>query len=136
MIIEIGRQKTVTVKVKKDGKLVPKIGQDGRPETKLKQDCVERITRSTLGFGFGSDSRRRLIVRLVSPDQIEFKPYKTRRAFRANLRDLYRHVLWSIAMSENLRKARDRKAKLADRRARRRLDAAERRLRESAKKGE
>lgn len=119
MIIEIGRQKLVTVKVKKAGKLVPKTGDGGAPETKLKEDRVERITRGALGFGFGPDSRRRLIVRLVAPDQIEFKPYKTRRSVRANVRDLYRHVLYSIALSENLRKARERKAKLADQRARR-----------------
>ena len=136
MIIEIGRQRTVTVRIRKQGKLVPKIGLDGSPETKLKSDYVERITRSTLGFGFGPDSRRQLIVRLVSPDQIEFRPYKTRRAVRAHVRDIYRHVLLSIAQSENLRKARERKAKKAERLAIRRIDAAERRLREAAKKGE
>jgi hypothetical protein len=135
-MIQIGANKLVTVKVKdrETGKLVPVLGPDGQPEKKIKQDYVERITHLPIGFGFGPDSHRRLVVRLVAPDQIEFKPYKTRRAIRANARDLYRHVLMCVAQSETLRRARERKSKLADQRARRRIDAADRRLRASAKR--
>ena len=135
-MIQIGKLRLVSIRMKDrdTGKLVVVKDPEGNPEKKSRQDLVERVTQEPLGFGFGPDSKRPLVVRLVAPDQIEFKPYKTTRSVRANLRDLYRYVLMCQAQAENLRKARDRKAKKAERLASRRLASAERRLTRGVKR--
>lgn len=111
-MIEIGVTKLVTVRVKdkRTGKLKPKIGVDGKPEQKLKESHVWRITREMLGGNFGPDRLRKLVVGIVSPDQLVFRPQGTRQEVRINAFDAYRIAIQRKANLAVLERARERKA--------------------------
>lgn len=135
-MIEIGTTKLVTVRVKDNctGKLVPKIGPDGKPEQKLKESHVWRVTRETLGGNFGLDRNRRLVVGLVSPDQIVFRPQGTRQEVRINIIDAYRIAIQRRANILHLEKARERKEAAKRRRESAAIARADRRIRAQARR--
>lgn len=110
-MIEIGKSELVTVRVKdkSTGKLVPKIGADGEPVQELREKRVYRITRAALDGHFCRDSGRRLVVALVGPDQIIFRPQGTRQELRINVIDCYRIAIQRRANVAVLERARQRK---------------------------
>lgn len=138
---EIGRQKTVVVKTRirtvRDGKtvyrLVSKTDRDGKPETRVVEAAVWRVTREVLGGTFCRDRNRKLVVGLVSKDMIAMRPYGTRQVVRANVIDIYRYILQCEANRKTLVRAREAKARRAQRLADARLKNAEKRLRNSAR---
>lgn len=134
-MIEIGTTKLVTVRVKdkRTGKLVPKLGEDGKPEQKLKESYVWRVTRETLGGNFGLDRNRRLVVGLVSPDQIVFRPQGTRQEVRINIFDAYRIAIQRRANIAALERARERKEAKQRQRESRAIARADRKLRLQAR---
>ena len=136
-MIEIGKQQLVTVKVrnKRTGKLEPKIGADGLPETKLKEAYVHRITRECLGGNFGRDRGRRLVVGLVSTDRITFRPQGTRQEVSINIIDAYRIAIQRRATIATLEWARERKAIKQQRRESARIARHDRRITLQAKRG-
>jgi hypothetical protein len=129
-MIEIGKTRLVTAKVKNKstGKLVPKIGADGKPEQNWKEANVWRVTRGVLGGNFGSDRERKLVVGLAAPDQVVFRPQGTRQEVRINIVDAYRIALQRRANLTVLERARERKTIVAARRVSRSIARAERRL--------
>lgn len=135
-MIEIGTTKLVTVKVKnkRTGKLEPKTGPDGKPETKLKESNVWRVTRETLGGNFGIDRHRRLVVGLVAPDQIVFRPQGTRQEVRINIIDAYRIAIQRRANIALLERARERKLVVQRQREARAIARADRKLRLEARR--
>ena len=126
-MLEIGKAKTLIVRTRLNGKLVPKLN-GGVPETKTVQASVTRTTREALGGQFGPDRNRRLVVTLCAKDMIVFRPAGTRQAVQANLVDLYAYVLRSLANRSNLERAREAKARKAARLAKARQERAEQRL--------
>lgn len=129
-MIEIGKTKLVTVRVKnkRTGKLEPKIGADGKPEQKLKEAHVWRCTRETLGGDYGRDRGRRLVVGIVGPDQLVFRPQGTRQEVRINIVDAYRIAIQRRANIAVLERARERKASKERRLASARILRAEKRI--------
>lgn len=133
-MLEIGKTKIVTVRTKgKDGKLHIKHGPDGQPEVKVVNADVWRQTRNVLGGCYGRDKHRKLVVGLVAVDQLVLYPKGTRQDVRVNLKEVYAWALRSRALTAQLERARERKAKLKDARIRRSIAAADRRLRKAAK---
>ena len=132
-MIEISRQRLVPFRIKIGGKLSVKLGPDGQPETKLVSSDVWRQTRSELGGQHGRDKHRKLVVGLVGPDQLAMYPKGTRQEVRVNLVDIYTWALRNRAMRTQLEKARERKEKKAETRARRQIADADRRLRAKLK---
>ena len=134
-MIEIGTSKLVAVRVRnrRTGKLEA-VMDGGKPLQKLKESHVCRITRTVLGGNFGPDRNRKLVVGLVSPDQISFRPQGTRQEVRINIADAYRIAIQRKANIRYLEYARARKAAKQLRNERRRLDAAERRFKPKAKR--
>ncbi len=128
-MIEIGKTKVVLARRRVNGKFALVLNDQGEPTTKTLASEVWRVTRNKLGAGFGPDSKRPLVVGLVSGDLLVLKPLKTRQTVSVELKAVYAWVLRSKALKVQLEKARARKAKLAEVRQRRRLDAQERRLR-------
>jgi hypothetical protein len=102
--------------------------------TGQKESPVCAVTREPLGGAFGADKRRRLIVALAAGDTIQLRPHGTRRSISLRAADVYRYAIQCQANLANLERARARKAKKGEQRERARLDAAERRLREAAKR--
>jgi hypothetical protein len=92
---------------------------------------IWRQTREELGGRFGLDKRRRLVVGLVAPDMIVMYPKGTRQRVAVELKQVYFDALYREALVKHLERARARKAKLKEVRARRRMAAAERRLRKA-----
>lgn len=82
---------------------------------------------------FGADKHRRLVVTLGAGDLIVMRPSGTRREITLDAADVYHYAIRCRANLVRLEKARETKAKKAAQRERRNLDAAERRLRASAK---
>lgn len=92
-------------------------------------DCPARaVTRSECGFGFGPDSRRKLVISLEMGDLVCVRPLRTARVYRIAAKDLFHYLLRIEANRLTLEKARDRKAKKAERLARARQERAEKRL--------
>lgn len=89
---------------------------------------VFRLTEAKLGHAFGSDHKHRLVVGLLPGDMLSFKPHKTRRAVNAMAVDLYAYLLRCEANKRVLERARERKARKAERLASERLKRAEKRL--------
>ena len=135
-MIEIGITRLVVVKTKdkRTGKLVPKKGADGKPEQKLKEASVWRVTRNTLGGHFGCDHNRKLVVGFMSVDQIVFRPQGTRQVLRLNVTDAYRIAIQRKANLVVLERARAKKIVRANRLASARIARADRRLREEARR--
>lgn len=94
-------------------------------------------TIDPLGGSFGPDKERRLILTMGEKDMVYMRPERTsvKRTVGIRAVDLYRHILMCVANSAQLEKARATKARKQAARERRNLDAAERRLRKSAKEG-
>lgn len=92
-------------------------------------DCPARaVTHEVCGGQFGSDSERKLIVSLEAGDLVCVRPQRTKRVYRVSAKDLFHWLLRSEANRVNLEKARDRKAKKAERLARARQERAEKKL--------
>ena len=134
-MIEIGKVKTLQVRTKgADGVFRLRRSPDGTPETKSVSADVWRETRNTLGGQHGRDKRRKLVVGLVSIDQLVLYPKGTRQEVRVNLVDVYTWALRSRALRAQLERARERKDKLKLARERRSIASADRRLRQNLKK--
>lgn len=132
-MIEIGKQKEIVARHKVGGKLVPVTDEHGKQVTKTISSEVWRVTRNTLGHGYGPDSKRKLVVGLINGDVLVLKPLKTRQVVTVELKAVYGWLLRNKALKAQLEKARARKTKLADIRARRSRDARERRFRQSCR---
>jgi hypothetical protein len=106
--------------------------------TRLEKPVVRR-TATALDGCFGPDRGKAIVVRLVPgdgksiPDLIELRPERTRRAEQIAVMDVYRYAMRCRVGRELLERARAKKAKLEAGRAQRRLDAAERRMRQRIK---
>lgn len=127
-MIEIGKSKTIKVREKKHGKMVPKLDADGNPVTKIISAEVVRCTRNGLDGHFGRDHGRKLVVRLKAGDVIEMWPMGTRQRYSAELKHVFAWMVRGAAAKATLEKARARKAKLQEVRARRSREARERRF--------
>lgn len=85
---------------------------------------VKRVTNVPLGGFFGPDRHRRIVVTLIPgngkdvPDLIEMRPEGTRRPEKLAVIDVYRMAIRSRVNAGVLEKARAKKAKKDERRAR------------------
>ena len=127
-MLEIGKYKSIACRKRVHGKFVPVTDEHGKPVTKTVASEVWRVTRNTLGHGYGPDSKRKLVVGLINGDVLVLKPLKTRQSVTVALKDVYGWLLRNKAVRLQLEKARSRKAAIADRRITRRNAAAERRF--------
>lgn len=93
-----------------------------------KPSPARAITRDTLPAGFGTDRGRRLIVSLEAGDLIVIRPAGTRRRYQATAESVLSWMLRTQANAATLAKARNRKARKAQRLANERQRRAERRL--------
>lgn len=92
-------------------------------------DCpAKAVTHNPAGFGFGPDSKRKLVVSLEAGDLVVVRPLRTARTYRIEARDLFRYLLQLEANRLNLERARDIKARKAERLAAQRQARAEKRL--------
>ena len=82
---------------------------------------ARRLTAGALGYSYGPDRGRRLVVTLAAGDLILFRPERTRQTVSLLAVDAYRYALRCLANAGHLAKARERKAALAERRQRSRL---------------
>jgi len=134
---EIGKARTVTVKtvqiVGGKRKLVPAL-EDGKPVTKLENAEVWRVTRGELDGSFGRDRGRKLVVGFISPDLLVLYPKGTRQKVTFPVDEIYRTALYRKANITHMAEMRERKVKRQEQRARRRLDAQERRFKLSVRK--
>lgn len=103
--------------------------RDTSGEITAMADCPGRaVTKDVCGAAFGTDKDRRLIVSLEEGDLVCIRLSQTRRVHKIAAKDLFHYVLRCEANRVNLERARDRKAKKAERLARARQERAERRL--------
>lgn len=128
-MIEIGKQKTIAVRTKRAGKLVPVLDSDGNPQTKTVSAQVTRCTKNVLGGQFGLDKDKKLVVRLKAGDVLEMWALGTHRHYSAELKRVYAWMLHNAAVCALLEKARAKKARKAELRLQRKLDYAEKKLR-------
>lgn len=100
--------------------------------TLLNFDAVARAwtfeTTATLDGTFGPDRNRKLIVTLHRDGRMEIKPERRRQSESVHFVDVYRFAMRCRVGRTQLEKARERKAKKAERLARQRQERAERRL--------
>src|SRR3954463_10853384 len=97
---------------------------------------VRRVTVGTLDRSFGPDHSKAIVVSFIPGDGaqihdiLELKPLRARstRAEKIAVIDVYRYALKCRVNLELLSKARDKKAKKAERLARERQARAEKRL--------
>lgn len=89
---------------------------------------VTRRSDTALDGSFGPDRNKRIVVTLHPGGRIELRPERTRRPETIHLLDVYRYALRCRVGREQLEKARERKAKKAERLARQRQERAEKRL--------
>ena len=99
---------------------------------------VRRVTAGSLDHSFGTDNGKPIVVAFIPgdgkkngiPDILELKPLRARRhrAERIAVIDAYRYALRCRVNLELLSKAREKKAKKAERLARERQARAEKRL--------
>ena len=127
-MIEIGRQKEIACRKRVHGKFVPVTDEHGKPVTKTVASEVWRVTRNTLGHGYGPDSKRKLVVGLINGDVLVLKPLKTRQVVQVELKAVYGWLLRNKAIRLQLEKARARKESKATQRAALRRAAQERRF--------
>lgn len=96
---------------------------------------VMRLCKKPLPGTFCRDHGRRLVVELRDGDLIKLRPLRCRNgSVLLELAAVYRWGLWLQAQNRNLEKAREKKQKLANRRAWRQLARAEERMIEAARK--
>ena len=127
-MLEIGKARTVPVRKRIKGKLVPVGGE----KTVVRQ--IWACTKDTLGGHFGPDRNRKLVVGLAAGDVLIMYPKGTRQRVSVLLTDVYGWALRCRAVRSQLEKARERKQKLAEQREARSRAQAERRLVRSARK--
>jgi hypothetical protein len=134
---EIGKPRTVTVKTVKvvggKRKLVP-VTEGGSPVTRIENAQVWRVTREVLDGSFGRDRGRKLVVGFIAPDLLVLYPKGTRQKVTFPIDEIYRTALYRKANIAHMQDMRDRKSKRQEQRARRRLDAQERRFKLSVRK--
>jgi hypothetical protein len=131
-MIEIGKAKTIVVRERKGGKLVPKLDAVGKPETRIISANTFRVTRDELDGSFGRDRGRKLVVGLIAGDVLTLRVQRAKQPpLTAKLSDIFRWLVHNKANRENMEKLRERKKLLAERREQRRRDAKERRFRKS-----
>jgi hypothetical protein len=92
----------------------------GRPK------IVRRVTREEYGH---SHKKRKLVVKLEPTDLITIKEFKSRRPYSARIWDVYVWMIRCAADKAHMEKLRLRKQKKAEQLARRRISAADQRLR-------
>lgn len=131
-MIEIGSTRIIPVRRRQGRHLVPVLGPDGQPETRPVASEVLRVTREVLGGHFGLDRNRKLVVGLRNGDLLSLRPQGTRQEVQVPLADVYAWALRSRALNAQLKKARERKAILDQKRAERRQAAYTRKLRREA----
>lgn len=133
---EIGASRIVKVRtvVTAHGKrkLVPKM-ENGQPVTRITNAEVWRCTRGELDGSFGRDRGRKLVVGLLTPDLLVLYPKGTRQKVTLPIDEVYRIALVRKANISHMAEMRERKVKRQAQRERRRLDAAERRIRRPVK---
>lgn len=100
------------------------------PVRKGNGGTITRVSHAELDGTFGPDRGKRLVWTILPNGVLEIRPERTRRAETVSLVDVYRYAIHCRVNRARLEKARERKSKLAEQRARRRLDSAERRFRE------
>ena len=132
-MIEIGHQKEIAVRRRENGKLVPVYDSLNNPVIKVVSSEVWRVTRSTLGPGYGPDSKRKLVVGLVNGDVLMLSPKGTRQSVSVELKAIYGWLLRNKALRQQLEKARKRKGVLQTRRTSRQIKRMERKLRQPIK---
>lgn len=103
------------------------------PPKRKSNGAIHRVTIKELDGTFGPDRGKRIVLAYVPgnsylPDTLELRPQGTRRTERLAVIDVYRYAIRCRVGRELLEKARDRKAKKAERLARHRQDRAEKRL--------
>lgn len=87
------------------------------------------VTRQALGAAFGPDRARKLVISYApEKDLLVLRPAGTTRAEVIALADVYRYAVRCRVGRALLEKARERKAKRAERLARQRQERAEKRL--------
>lgn len=104
-----------------------------RPAPKRAVGVVRRVTRKTLDGSHGPDRGRRIIITFIPgndrvEDMLALKPERTRRVEHITIADIYRYAIRCRVQRRLLEKARERKAKKAERLARERRVRAERKL--------
>lgn len=78
---------------------------------------ISRVGQAPLGFGFGSDRGKRIVVSLLPgnghdvDDMIELRPERTRRAETLRVSDIYRYAIQCRVNRVQLERAREKKAK-------------------------
>jgi hypothetical protein len=88
---------------------------------------LRRITREEYGF---THRKRKIVLSLASPDLITVREFKSRQSYSVRVWDLF---VWRVrceAEKAHMEKLRLKKQKKAERLARRRIDDADRRLRQ------
>lgn len=130
-MIEIGTYRTKQVRVKIGKQFQRLFDAGGSPVTKIVQQEVTRCTHGTLDGTFGRDRGRKLVVKLCAGDVICIWPKGTRQKYCIGIKDLFCTLIRNSVLKAQLEKARERKAKKQAARERRRLDYAERKLRET-----
>lgn len=84
--------------------------------TKLHKKLT-RVGQAPLGFSFGSDRGKRIVVSLLPgngsdvDDMIELRPERTQRAETLRVSDIYRYAIQCRLNRAHLEKAREKKAK-------------------------
>jgi hypothetical protein len=104
-------------------------------EEKLCEEIVQRLTRDE--YGHNSKYSRKLVVTLHAPDTITIKPVGFRTdalVVTANIGEVYKTLLARKHMTAALAKAREKKEKNKEVRARKARYAKERRFREQCKR--
>ncbi len=89
---------------------------------------VVRAVAVELDGTFGPDRGRRLVVTVHLDGRIEIRPERTTRSETVHVLDVYRFAIRCRVNQVTLAKARDRKARKAERLAKARQERAERRL--------
>lgn len=89
---------------------------------------VSRTVSVALDGTFGPDRGKRLVVTIRMDGRIEIRPERTTRTETIHVLDVYRYAIRCRVNSVVLAKARERKAKKADRLAQQRQERAEQRL--------
>lgn len=72
--------------------------------------ATRRVTAESLGYFFGADSDRRLVVSFERPDILTLRPLGTRRTETILLRDVYRIAIQGRVTKQVMQELRDRKA--------------------------
>lgn len=96
--------------------------------TGQKEAPVKAITIDPLGGSFGADKERKLIVILAAGDVIKFKLQGSPRFITVLAKDAYRMAIDREAMKIHMKKMGERKAVIAAKRERAKLDRDERRF--------